>query len=351
MKRLLCLLGCLLCVGSPGHAQDRAPEASALHVVRRGDTLWDLAGRYLNDPFLWPRIFQANRDVVRDPHWIYPLERLRIPGLIPGLVVQPLALVQAGEEERSVFFQTARRTVEVERLRVHTIESAQLPVVRPGDFHRAGLLVPEEAVVPVGVLAEVRSPTIVPLETQRAVQLYDRVFMTLRVAVAVGDRLQLLRPGRVVGTHGRVFASTGLATVEAVHGDVATVVVDVMHASVAPGDLAVHVAAFPVQAGVLPGAGAPVLGRIVTFEAPHALYAVEDIAFLDLGGQSGVREGDEFVVVLPPTRASWGIRPEIEIARLQVVRVTPRTAAARVTEMYHPALEVGLTARRVLAMP
>jgi hypothetical protein len=345
MKRIFCLLACCLLSPAVAAAQEAAPEAGAVHVVRRGDTLWDLAGRYLSDPFLWPRIFQANRDVVRDPHWIYPLERLRIP----GLVVQPLTFLEV-EGERSVFFRLAER-VQVERLRVHTIESAQLPVVRPGDFHRAGLLVAESEVVPVGVLVEVRSPTIVPLETQRAIQLYDRVFMTLRAPVAVGDRLQLLRPGRVVAAHGRLFASTGMATVEAVQGDVATVVVDLLYTSVVPGDVAVPVATFPVAAGILPGAGAPLQARIVTFQTPHALYAVEDLAYLDLGGLAGVREGDEFVVVLPPTQASWGVRPEIEIARLQVVRVTPRSAAARVTEVYHPALEVGLLARRVLAMP
>jgi nucleoid-associated protein YgaU len=28
------------------------------HVVKRGDTLWDLARQYLKDPFRWPDVFR-----------------------------------------------------------------------------------------------------------------------------------------------------------------------------------------------------------------------------------------------------------------------------------------------------
>ena len=37
------------------------------HVVKKGDTLWDLAQYYLKDPFRWPEIFRRNTDVVENP--------------------------------------------------------------------------------------------------------------------------------------------------------------------------------------------------------------------------------------------------------------------------------------------
>src|SRR6188508_2402411 len=50
------------------------------HVVRKGDTLWDIAREYTNNPYRWKQVYDLNTATVRDPHWIYPGERLVLPG-------------------------------------------------------------------------------------------------------------------------------------------------------------------------------------------------------------------------------------------------------------------------------
>ncbi len=48
-----------------------------LHVVRTGDTLWDICTYYFNDPWQWPKIWSYNAQVT-NPHWIYPGDLVRL---------------------------------------------------------------------------------------------------------------------------------------------------------------------------------------------------------------------------------------------------------------------------------
>lgn len=67
-------------------------EGAAYHLIERGDTLWDLAARYLGTPYLWPQIWEQNQ-YITDAHWIYPGD----PLLLPALDVVASSAGQGGE--------------------------------------------------------------------------------------------------------------------------------------------------------------------------------------------------------------------------------------------------------------
>lgn len=48
------------------------PNAPQRYVVKNGDTLWGISGKYLYSPWQWNRLWGANRSAIRNPHLIYP---------------------------------------------------------------------------------------------------------------------------------------------------------------------------------------------------------------------------------------------------------------------------------------
>jgi nucleoid-associated protein YgaU len=56
-----------------------ASAETELHVVRPGETLATIAKERLGDVALWPVLYRANRDRIKDPTRIYPGQELTIP--------------------------------------------------------------------------------------------------------------------------------------------------------------------------------------------------------------------------------------------------------------------------------
>ncbi|QOL26407.1 LysM peptidoglycan-binding domain-containing protein [Thalassotalea sp. LPB0316] len=54
--------------------KENAPKT---YIVKKGDTLWDISGIFLNQPWLWPKLWRLNPEI-NNPHLIYPGDELRL---------------------------------------------------------------------------------------------------------------------------------------------------------------------------------------------------------------------------------------------------------------------------------
>lgn len=365
-------------------AAEEAQEqpAGREHIVRRGDTLWDLAGFYLSNPFLWPMIYEANRDVVEDPHWIYPNERLVIPGLPPLRAEAPADVtavkaaegqatgvkasegratgVQATEPRRTRFYRAPGAdpsatqgdpTIEGEYRR-----DLEVPQVRPGEFYAAPWLSRSNELRPVARVVSIERRDAAVGRAPETANRYGTVYLrpTRSARLAAGDRLTLVRIGHEVGGYGRVVEPVGQAVVTELHEETAAAVVMEHYGLLEEGTYAVPFEEFPglVEEPARPVESGPE-GRLIGFDSDQLVPAPRDHVFIDLGRAAGIEVGDEFIVILPERGAPRGGAdlPEETVARLRVVKVTERTATAQILRLEQAALRLGLPVRLVAKRP
>ncbi|MFT6984766.1 MAG: hypothetical protein ACJAT7_000567 [Psychromonas sp.] len=65
------LLGVVLSVAAFADTLTLKENHPETYTVVKGDTLWDISAHFLNTPWLWPRLWQANSQI-ENPHLIYP---------------------------------------------------------------------------------------------------------------------------------------------------------------------------------------------------------------------------------------------------------------------------------------
>ena len=365
----------VLAVGaaSPLAAQEQtgdAPPQQRTHVVRRGDTLWDLARLYLSNPFQWPRIFEANRSQIRDPHWIYPNQRFVIPPIVPDAVaVKEAAAEPVGEvrtvvlEEaptvarrpgRTLFYPGARADEETapagRAIEMREVEA--LLQVQPSESESAAWLADRRDLEVVGrVVQEVgtRGKRDRLVHSMHPRDLVYVAYEGSQRRPEVGEQLMLVSVGRGAGRWGRVIEPTAVATVRELAEDVMIVELSRQFGPVHAGNLAVPLPRFEGAPAARVAVQAGPTGELIDFRERQPLPAVLDQAFVSLGRADGLEVGDELEAYRPerPSADNSVWLPEEPVAVLRVVRVEERSATVRVAGLSQPTLERGLPVRLV----
>lgn len=344
-----------------------------IHVVKRGDTLWDLAGFYFTNPFLWPVIFNANRDVVEDPHWIYPDERLRIPTVEGGLPVvvrdsgqaavtptPPPTTTEPQPEQRGPSVPTARGP----RSRFYTppppvneeratslIMTRQPPyAVPPAEYLSAPWLADPTTIGVRGRVFGLADPSTQSDKLPQYLHPYDRIqFGSLSGdPVQVGDSMMVVRIADPVGLWGNKILPVALVRIDSVHAEVVSAKILHQYSMARTGD---HLIPLDPMPEFKRGEPTQVMdgpeGRLLAFIEEEPLYGSMDDGFVDIGADAGLVIGDELVAYMPQRQGPLTPveLPSEQAARLRVIKVKGTTATVRVIDAANTTLRPGLLVR------
>lgn len=129
------------------HADELAlrDDVPLTYVVKKGDTLWDISGLYLEEPWRWPELWNSNPQI-DNPHLIYPGDELslRWEDGVPKLVLASRGDVKLTPEIRSEPLDTAIPPIPRDQIdsfiREHKVlmpgQMEALPYVVAGDAGR-----------------------------------------------------------------------------------------------------------------------------------------------------------------------------------------------------------------------
>jgi len=128
-------------------ASELAPNAPQHYIIKRGDTLWRIAGQYLKKPGCWPALWGMNRAQIRNPHWIFP-------GQVLVLTIENgRSTLRVMKSKPQYAYVTNERADTVSAYSIDVSSGAMTPV--PGSPFVAGNMPNTVAVNPAGTFAYV----------------------------------------------------------------------------------------------------------------------------------------------------------------------------------------------------
>ena len=160
-----------------------AADAPASYAVVKGDTLWDISGRFLKEPWRWPEIWNMNREQIKNPHWIYPGDVIKLSFDANGNPSLSLASAGALSDD----YVRLQPRVRVDSL-AQAIPSIPSKVIAP--FLSLPLVVEE------GALSN--APRIIATEDDRVVIGAGNIAYALGLQQSAGSKWQIYRPGKAL---------------------------------------------------------------------------------------------------------------------------------------------------------
>jgi LysM repeat protein len=367
---------------APLAAQDSTqsqPAPGGTHTVKKGDTLWDIAHQYLNDPFLWPEIYRINTDVVEDPHWIYPNEVLKLPantvattgGTEVTTVVDdrmsPMpstSLVEAPRASGATVFSlsASRRVATVSRFGASATAFPH-PAVRVGETFAAPWLDRANGPSDQGTIVGSAEISGIATRTPRSRMLNEeRAYITLPkdIVPARGDRYLAFQLGPVLENGSQMVEPTGVVEVErAENGDASTVRIITQYSNVEAGQGIIPIDRFTLGNE---GRPAPLMlgteGKVVFIAQNSVLPSVQSYVVIDVTAKDGAKLGDQYTLYVPRRKVlvkgrgeQMATVAEERVALGQVVKVTDRGTTLLLVDQQNPSVKLGTKARLTARMP
>ena len=262
-----------------------------VYTVIKGDTLWDISGKFLERPWLWPELWRINPQI-ENPHLIYPGDRIALV-YIDG---QPRLMLERGDAGRTVRMVPSGTDKLSPHIRYEPLESS-IPAIRLDAIQ--GFLVQNRVVDP-SLLSN--APYVVQGESERIVLgAGDRLYV--RGVLPESESFNVVRRGPLYvdpdtnEVLGREATYIGLGQVVGQDVDIATMLMTDTREEVQVGDRVLPTEERRVNSSFFPSAPSTnIRGEIISVFGGVSQVGQYDVVVINRGEREQIEVGNVLAI-------------------------------------------------------
>jgi len=249
-----------------------------IYTIKKGDTLWDLSKKFIDDPYYWPNVWAKNPEIT-NPHLIFPGQKVRI---LDGR----LEIIPAYPE--------ADKPVDSGQIETPALE--ELIKIKSTGSGDGFILTDEES---LGILVD-------SVDNRILLTKHDVVFLKMKdlSTVTVGDTYGLFERGKVVkDPHtnkpmGTMMNNLGFLQITEISGETVIAKIGDVFREIARGaELFEYIPQrkeITLQRGTTDQEG-----YIIAARDEKGTLSTNDIIFVNLGSDDGLVSGNLFYISRP----------------------------------------------------
>lgn len=277
------------------------------YKVIKGDCLWNISKAELNDPFMWPKIWEENKWIV-DPHWIYPDQILKIP----------VYLIQEKKQEAEAVPKPAATSPETPEVKKEDVPITMHPLVTSNLLMASGYIA--DTIPGVGQIGD--SPS-----GQNILGNDDIVFVNLDQPAQVGDKFYVIKASELLmhpiteKNIGYVITIGGIAEIVKIKNGETMAKITKCFREIDRGDRLDPY--YNIETSMTTGhfRSPDINGMIIATGNNNLFQSMLDIIYIDKGCKDGIEVGDMFSTIAVDAHA-------VPNGVIQVINCKDHTATA-----------------------
>ncbi len=257
-----------------------------IYTIKKGDTLWDLSQRFIDDPYYWPNVWANNPDIT-NPHLIFPGQKIRISEgkieIIPAYPDTEKGTPESGQKSPVAISETA------------TPRQKQITVRSTGSGD--GFILTNEQ--PLGVIVDsVDGRILLTKDDIVFIKMKDVSPVTIGYTYSLFEHADEVVNPQTNEKIGTLMKNLGSVQVTEVNGTTVTAKIDRAYREIVRGselfEFIPHEKDITLQRGK-----AGLKGYLIAARDEKQAFSTGDVIFINLGRKDGLKKGNLFYISRP----------------------------------------------------